>query len=52
MDSTKRWELQYEIDSMKKQLTTQFPMSEPTMRQLFLRILTLVENILDDIDEC
>jgi len=48
MESYKRWELRYEIDEMKRQLTQQFPISEPTIRQLFLRILTLIDEVIMD----
>lgn len=48
MDSSKRWTLKYETDDMKRQLTQQFPISEPTIRQMFLRILTLLEEVIMD----
>lgn len=51
MESSKRWDLQYEVDSIKRQLTTHFPISEPTIRQTLLRILTITEHVLDDIDK-
>jgi len=51
MESYRRWELQYEVDSLKRQLTLQFPISKPTIRQTFLRVLTLMEHVLEDIDK-
>lgn len=51
MESIHRWELQYEIDSIKRQLTTQFPISEPTTRQTLSRILTIIEHVLEDLDK-
>ena len=51
MDSDKRWALKWETDNMKRQLTSQFPISEPTIRQTFLRILTLLDEVIMDGEE-
>ncbi len=48
MEEAHAYNLRYEVDSIKRQLTQQFPISEPTTRQIFLRILTLIDNILED----
>jgi hypothetical protein len=47
MEEHKALALQYEVDGMKQQLTQQFPISEPTIRQMLLRILTLINEMLD-----
>ena len=47
MDEHMSVAMKWEIDSLKRQLTAQFPISEPTIRQTFLRILTIIDNILD-----
>ena len=51
MDSSKRWTLKYEVDALKMQLTLQMPISEPTIRQTFLRILTLLDEVIMDGEE-
>ncbi len=48
MEEHKSLALLYEVAGMKQQLTQQFPISEPTVRQTLLRILTLIENILEE----
>ena len=51
MDSDRKWALTWETDNMKQQLTQHFPISEPTIRQMFLRILTLLEEVIMDGEE-
>ena len=48
MEEHKAYSLKYEVADLKRGLTLQFPISEPTIRQTFLRILTLVDEILEE----
>ena len=48
MESYEKWDLKYEIDSMRQQLTEYFPITEPTTRQILLRILTLLDRVVMD----
>lgn len=48
MEEHKAEALHYEVDSMKKQLTQNFPISEPTIRQTLLRVLTLIDHLLEE----